>query len=292
MDTISDIMNWLREAAAFELFKIGASTFTLGTLMTLIVSTALLIYVTAQIKRLLINRIFPRYNLDKSISMSIATLTRYALIILGLIIIVQAAGIDLSTLSILIGALGIGIGLGLQNITNNFISGLIILFERPVKVGDRVEVGKVTGNIIKISARATTIVTNDNISIIVPNSDLINKEVINWSVNDHTIRCNFPVRVSYREDPQRIRQLLLEVAHETKGVLESPPSDVLLEAFDDSSFRFNLRIWTSEFTDRPGVLHSHLNYAIARKFKEHDVEIPFPQRDLHLRTGFDALPGV
>ena len=292
MDTISDIMNWLREAAAFELFKIGESTFTLGTLMTLIVSTALLIYVTAQIKRLLIYRILPRYNLDKSISMSIATLTRYALIVLGLIIIVQAAGIDLSTLSILIGALGIGIGLGLQNITNNFISGLIILFERPVKVGDRVEVGKVTGNIVKISARATTIVTNDNISIIVPNSDLINKEVINWSLNDHTIRCNFPVNVSYREDPQRIRQLLLEVAHNTKGVLESPPSDVLLESFEDSAMRFNLRVWTSEFTDRPGVLQSHLNYAIARKFKEHNVEIPFPQRDLHLRSGFDIRPGA
>jgi small-conductance mechanosensitive channel len=292
MDTISDIMNWLREAAALELFRLGESAFTLGTLMTLIVSTTLLFYVTAQIKRLLIYRILPRYNLDKSISMSIATLTRYALIVLGLIIIVQAAGIDLSTLSILIGALGIGIGLGLQNITNNFISGLIILFERPVNVGDRVEVGQVAGNIVKISARATTIVTNDNISIIVPNSDLINKEVINWSLNDYTIRCNFPVRVSYREDPQRIRQLLLEVAHETKGVLESPPSDVLLEAFDDSAFRFNLRVWTSEFTDRPGVLHSHLNYAIAKKFKAHNVEIPFPQRDLHLRTGFDPRPGA
>jgi len=289
MKPINEVIAWLQHIMSLELFTIGESTFTLGTLMMLLGSTILLVWVTGKIKQLLISRLFPKYHLERSMAHSIATLLRYALIILGLIIIVQASGIDLSTLSILIGALGIGIGLGLQNITNNFISGLIILFERPIKVGDRVEVDTVTGNIVSISARATTIVTNDNISIILPNSDFINRKVINWSLNDHTIRCNFHVHTSYKEDPQRIRNLLLEVARETDGVLDEPASDVLLEAFEDSALRFNLRVWTYKYTDRPGVLQSHLNYAIFEKFRKHGVEIPFPQRDLNLRSGFEFI---
>lgn len=289
MDAINEIFAWIHSASVFTLFTIGASKFTLGSLVTIAVSLFLLFYLAKKIKGLLIRRILPRYQIEQSAAHSIATLTHYAFVILGLIIVVQASGIDLSTLSILIGALGIGIGLGLQNITNNFISGLIILFERPIKVGDRVDVGNVAGNIVKISSRATTIVTNDNISIIVPNSDFINSKVINWSLADRTIRCNFPVFTSYREDPLRIKALLLEVAAETRGVLHDPPSDVLFEKFEEHGIRFNLRVWTAEYIDRPGVLQSQLYYAVFSKFRAHQVEIPYPQRDLHLRSGFAPL---
>ena len=124
------------------------------------------------------------------------------IIIIGSIVIIQSAGIDLSALSLLAGALGVGIGFGLQNITNNLVSGIIILFENPIKVGDRIEVGDISGDVVNISVRATTILTNDNISIIVPNSEFISNTVINWSHNDRNIRFNVPVGVSYNEDPK------------------------------------------------------------------------------------------
>ncbi|MBN2805052.1 MAG: mechanosensitive ion channel, partial [Prolixibacteraceae bacterium] len=195
--------------------------------------------------------------------------------------------IDLSAIGILIGALGIGIGFGLQNITNNFISGIIILFERPVKVGDRVEVDDLAGNIVKISARATTIITNDNIAVIVPNSDLTSKRVINWSHNNRNVRLQFPVGVSYKEDPEKIKMLLTEVALENQGVLTDPPPSVLFDSFGESSLDFVLMVWTAEFSDIPMVLKSQLYYAIFKKFKEHQIEIPYPQHDLHLKSGFE-----
>ena len=239
----------------------------------------------------MIKRIFPRYDLNVGVSQSIATIIRYILVIIGLFIIFQTSGIDLSAIGLLVGALGIGIGFGLQNITNNFISGIIILFERPVKVGDRIEVDDLAGNIVNISARATTIITNDNIAVIVPNSDLVSNRVINWSHNDRNVRLNFPVGVSYNEDPEKIKKLLLEVANANQGVLQKPPPDILFENFGDSSLEFNLRVWTDEYSDKPKVLKSQLYYSIFKKFKEHGVEIPYPQRDLHLKSGFtQALP--
>ncbi len=196
----------------------------------------------------------------------------------------QTVGLDLSAVTVLAGALGVGIGFGLQNITNNFVSGIIILFERPIKVGDRIEVGEVSGDVISISMRSTTIVTNDNISIIVPNSDFISSKVINWSHTDRNIRFNIPVGVSYNEDPEVIRKLLLEVADENKGILQQPKPDVLFKEYADSALVFILRIWTREYINRPDVLKSQIYYAAFKKFKEHNIEIPFPQRDLHIKN--------
>jgi small-conductance mechanosensitive channel len=273
-----------------ELLKVGGSPITPGSLFMIILSLFLLFYLTGKLHKLLIKRIFPRYNIDTAVGISIATLTRYLLIVIGLVIIFQTSGIDLTALGILFGALGIGIGFGLQNITSNFISGIIILFEKPVKIGDRVEVGEIVGNIVKISARATTIINNDNIAVVVPNSEFINSQVINWSLNSRDVRFNFPVGVSYKEDPQKIKRILLEVANANEGVLKSPKPDVLFDGFGESSLDFNLRIWTFEYSDRPKVLKSQLYYAIFEKFKEHGVEIPYPQRDLHLKSGFEDMP--
>jgi small-conductance mechanosensitive channel len=287
MNTFDKFINWFKPVWNFELFKLGESVFTTRTFLILIFSLFLLFYVTSHIRRLLVKRIFPRYDLNIGVSQSIATIIRYILVIIGLFIIFQTSGIDLSAIGLLVGALGIGIGFGLQNITNNFISGIIILFERPVKVGDRIEIDDLAGNIVTISARATTIITNDNIAVIVPNSDLVSNRVINWSHNDKNVRLNFPVGVSYKEDPEKIKKLLLEVANANTGVLQNPPPDVLFDNFGDSSLDFNLRVWTDEYSDKPKVLKSQLYYAIFKKFKEHGVEIPFPQRDLHLKSGFE-----
>lgn len=286
MDNFESILQWLNSFWNAELLKLGATPLTLKSLFIVIFSLILLIYLTAKLKNLLVRRVFPRYHLDIGISQSIATIIRYTLVTLGIYIIFQTSGIDLSALGLLIGALGIGIGFGLQNVTNNFISGIIILFERPIKVGDRVEMDDIIGTVESISARSTTIITNDNIGVIVPNSDFINERVINWSLNDRNVRFNFPVGVAYKEDPAVIRRLLIEVADENPGVLQNPKPDVLFEEFGDSSLNFNLRVWSQEYSDRPQVLKSQLYYAIFEKFKEHNIEIPFPQRDLHLKSGF------
>ena len=291
MNSPKELIEWLKTTWNLELFHLGENPFTTKTFLLLVLSLFLLFYISSKIRKILVNKIFPRYDLDIGVSQSIATIVRYLLIIIGLIIIFQTTGIDLSALGLLVGALGVGIGFGLQNITNNFISGLIILFERPIKVGDRIEIDDLAGNIVDISARATTIITNDNIAVIVPNSDFINSRVINWSHNNKQVRLNFPVGVSYNEDPEKIRILLEEVAKANSGVLSSPKPYVLFESYGDSSLNFNLLVWTSEFIDRPKILRSELYYEIFRKFKEHNVEIPFPQRDIHLKSGFEKVVG-
>jgi small-conductance mechanosensitive channel len=148
----------------------------------------------------------------------------------------------------------------------------------------------VAGDVVDISMRATTIVTNDNISIIVPNSEFISSTVINWSHTDRNVRFNFPVGVAYREGPERVRKLLLEIALENPGVLKDPKPDVLFTEFGDSALMFNLRVWTSEYINRPGVLKSQLYYEIAHRFKEAGIEIPFPQRDVHIKESPQGKP--
>lgn len=289
MNDYETILEWIKTIWNAELLKLGSSSLTIKSILIVIFSLFILIYLTSKLKKLLVNKVFPRYHLDSGVSQSIATIIRYTLVTLGIYIIFQTSGIDLSALGLLVGALGIGIGFGLQNVTNNFISGIIILFERPIKVGDRVEIDDILGSVVDISARSTTIVTNDNISVIVPNSDFINQRVINWSLNDRSVRLNFPVGVAYKEDPMKIRKLLLEVTDENPGVLQDPKPDVLFEEFGESSLNFNLRVWSKEYSDRPKVLKSQLYYAIFEKFKEHDIEIPFPQHDLHLKSGFQDV---
>ncbi len=246
----------------------------------------LLVFLSGKLKTIFVKQILSKYSDDIGVSQSIGTIIQYFFIIMGAFVVIQSSGINLGSLNVLAGALGVGIGFGLQNIANNFISGLIILFERPIKVGDRIEVGNVTGDVVKISSRASTVSTNDNISIIIPNSELINKQVINWSHNDRRIRYHVPVGVSYKEDPEFIRKVILEVADENKDVLKRPAPDVLFIGYGDSSIDFDLLIWTSSYIDKPIILRSQLYYEIFKKFKEHKIEIPFPQRDLHLKSGW------
>lgn len=219
------------------------------------------------------------------VSQSIGTIVKYFILVIGLLVVVQSSGIDLSALSILAGALGVGIGFGLQNITSNFISGIIILFERPIKVGDRIEIGEITGDVVKIASRATTIVTNDNISVIVPNSHFIDQQVINWSHNDRMVRFRFPVGVAYKEDPEKIKKILLEVADKNDSVHRKPEPAVIFDSYGDSALNFMLHIWTSDYIDRPFIIRSQLYYEIFKKFREEGIEIPFPQRDIHIRSG-------
>jgi small-conductance mechanosensitive channel len=286
---IGAFFEFIHEILSIKLFSIGESSLTIGLLFTLIFSVILLLFISEWIKKLLVNRILKKYHLEKGTRQSVGTIVKYILIIAGLFSILQTNGIDLSAFGILAGALGVGIGFGLQNITNNFISGLIILFEQPIKVGDRIEVGDITGDVIKISARSTTVVTNDNISVIIPNSQFIDGQVINWSHNDRKVRFNFPVGVSYKENPEKVKSVLMEVALNNPNVLKNPEPDILFEDFGDSSLNFNVRVWTSEYVSKPKVLKSQLYYDIFRRFSEENIEIPFPQRDIHIKSNGEKL---
>lgn len=290
MENPTDFLEWLEKLINQPLLKLGDSKLTLALLLTLGISFTVLFVGSEWIRRILVNKILTKRDIAIGTRESIGTIVKYILVLAGIFSILQTNGIDLSAFGVLAGAIGVGIGFGLQNITNNFISGLIILFEQPIKVGDRIEVGEVNGDVVKISSRATTIITNDNISIIVPNSKFIDSEVINWSHNEHRIRFNFPVGVSYKENPEKVKRILLEVANSNPGVLRSPESDVLFDSYGDNSINFNLRVWTTSYVNKPKVLRSELYYEIFRRFAEENIEIPFPQRDLHLRTGFENLP--
>ena len=183
---LNDLWEALTEIARFftvKLFSIGNSEITLITIVYLFISVILLNFFSNKLSKFIGNTVLKKYTTIPSTAQSVSTIIRYIFLVVGLMVIVQTAGIDLSALSILAGALGVGIGFGLQNITNNFISGIIILFEQPIKLGDRIEVGDIKGDVLKISARATTVVTNDNISVIVPNSEFISSTFINWSHN-------------------------------------------------------------------------------------------------------------
>lgn len=262
---------------------------TVGLLLTISIFIFVLFIAAEWIRRVLVNRVLRRYSLEMGTRQSVGKIVKYILIIAGLFSILQTNGIDLSAFGILAGALGVGIGFGLQNITNNFISGLIILFEQPIKVGDRIEVGEISGDVVSISARSTTVITNDNISVIIPNSRFIDSQVINWSNNERKVRFNFPVGVSYKEDPEKVKDVLMAVAMAHSSVLQNPGPDVLFDEFDDSSLNFTLRVWTIDYINKPKVLKSELYFEIFKRFKAENIEIPFPQRDIHIISGAEKL---
>ncbi|MCB0833517.1 MAG: mechanosensitive ion channel, partial [Bacteroidetes bacterium] len=264
----------------YPLMNLGDNSVTLGMVITVLSASIILYIVSGWIKHFLVEKFLHHRGLDVGVSQAIASLVRYVILFFGFMIIIQWTGIDLTALNVFAGAIGIGIGLGLQSIANNFISGLIILFGRPIKIGDRIEVGSIIGDVLAISPRASTILTNDNIAIIVPNSEFINSTVTNWSYTDRRIRFNVPVGVAYHSDPEAVRSLLINVALKHPGVLKEPAPDALLVEFGDSSLNFQLRVWTFEYINKPYILRSELNYEILKELRAQGIEIPFPQRDI------------
>ena len=223
----------------------------------------------------------PRYTMGR--------LSQYAIWALGIATALKELDTDLTALTVVAGALGIGVGFGLQNIVANFVAGFVLLFERPIKVNDRVTTESTEGNVVAINLRSTTIVTNDNIAIIVPNTEFISRTVINWSYGDTRVRIHVPVGVAYGSDLTLVTRTLLAVTHDCHGVLRDPPPMVLFKAFGDSSLDFELLAWL----DEPAMhyqLQSRLNFAIDAAFREQGISIPFPQRDVHV-VPLSAAPG-
>ena len=210
-------------------------------------------------------------------------LSNYVLLFVGSIIAFQVIGVDLSGLAVIFGFLSVGIGFGLQNLTSNFIAGLMLLFEQHIQVGDRITVGDTEGDVTEINIRSTTIRSLNNIAIVVPNSEFISSTVINWSHGDPKTPIEIDVGVSYNSDLETVIQCLKEAANEQPQVLRHPHPEVLHLGFGDSSWNMRLWAWVDSPQGRRRV-KSDIHCAIIKKFRSHQVEIPFPQRDLHVRT--------
>ena len=278
MQQTNGLIDFVMRILNYNLFPLGEAKITLLSFIYLIVFSILLFWVSRKLRDLLTNRILARTHLDIGAQTAIGTITRYFILFLGFLVIMQTVGINLTTLNVLAGAVGIGVGFGLQNVASNFISGLIILFERPVKVGDRIEVGKVTGKVVSIGARSTIVKTNDNISIIVPNSKFIAENVVNWTYDTRAPRVRFrvPVRVTYDSDIKLVEKLMLDVGKENEDVLQDPAPAVRLKDFADGAISLELWVWSKAKLHRKGVLISDLNFAILAKFREHGIDLYSP----------------
>jgi len=250
---------------------------------------AFLIVLAGAGRRFMRRRILERMSIDPGLKYALEVGIGYLVFILGLVIGLESVGLNLSSLAFLTGIIGVGVGFGLQNIVSNFVSGVILLVERPIKVGDRVEVGDLNGDIVRIAARSTWVRTNDNVVIIVPNSDFISNRVTNWTANDRRVRIRLPVSVSYSSDPPAVRAVLLHIADGLPAVLKDPKPDVVFLGFGDSSLDFELRVWTEDSLRTPQILKSDLYFRIFQAFTENGIEIPFPQRDIHVRS---VAPGA
>jgi len=231
----------------------------------------------------LVHRALSNQDIDPGLRSSIERFSRYIVLILGVLIALDSVGIKLGSLAALGAVLMVGIGFGLQNITSNFISGLIILLERPIKKGDLVEVGGTTGRVLDIHARSTVILTRDDIAIIVPNSEFISQQVVNQSFTGEKIRLKVHVGVAYGSDTEKVKNCLLKVAADCSSVLKDPAPSVLFKNFGDSSLDFVLRVWIDDVWHQEGIL-SDLRFVIDQRFKKENIEIPFPQTDLHFKS--------
>lgn len=283
----TELGEYLNRILNFVLFQIKETPVTVMSVLIFILFITAFIFLGVLTRRALNQRIFKKFKLDEGTSYTLSRITQYVIITIGALVAFQFLGIDLSGLAVIFGLLSVGIGFGLQNITANFMSGLIILFERPIRVGDRVMVGEIEGDIIEINIRSTNVRTVNNVSIIVPNSEFVSKDVVNYSHGDSTYRLDVNVGVSYNSDLETVLKALNEVAAENKMVLSSPQAEVHLVGFGDSSWNMQLRAWIGDVKDYPR-LRNELNQAIVEKFREYEVEIPFPQRDLHVRSSVDV----
>lgn len=259
----------------------GYSVLGLGKLLALLLGLWLAVRAMTGLIRA---RVLQAVGAAREVQDAIALLIQITLTALGVLVLLQAVGIDISSLAILVSVIGVGVGFGLQNIANNFISGIIILLERPVQIGDFVELGDLTGTVERIGIRSTEISTLDRITIIVPNAEFIDSKVINWSHGYPVSRLHIPLGVAYGSAIKQVRQVVLEAAKRHPRVLRYPKPQLWFEGFGDSALDFELLVWINE-PRLQARIKSDLYYLLEASLRHYQIEIPFPQRDLHVRTG-------
>jgi len=276
----------IRDAVAGVLtheLKFGQISITLGGVLLFFFSVWLALWVAKTVRFILQDEVLPKMSLPRGVGNSISSLTYYAMVILGLFVALAAAGFEVSQLAFVVGALGVGIGFGLQNVVNNFVSGLILMFERPIQPGDVVEVAGTSGKVREIGMRATTLITFEGADVVVPNGVLLNEKLINWTLSDMDRRIDVNVGVAYGSDPRQVLDLLTEVTVATPGIAAEPAPTVLFVGLGANSLDFGIRAWTNNFGEWVSI-RSELTVRVHDAIVAAGIEIPFPQRDLHLRS--------
>jgi len=280
---LTEFLTGIRDILELKLFTLQDDPVTILSLVIFFLSLAIVLFLGSFARRFLQSRFLNKFDIEPGLKYAMSRVAQYTIVVIGILISFQFVAIDLTSLAVIFGLLSVGIGFGLQNITANFISGLIIMFERPITVGDRVDVNGIEGDVMEISIRSTKILTMNNTSIIVPNTQFVENSVINFSHGDPTFRLHIYVGVSYSSNLDDVLQALNEVAYEHTKVMKLPKHQVHLTQFGDSSWDMELRVWIPEVKDRL-VIRNELNQAIVKKFNKMKIEIPFPQRDLHVRS--------
>jgi small-conductance mechanosensitive channel len=279
-DMLNGDVRWFLQWPLFTVGDVPVTTLFLIKCTIFLIALSLL---SRMVQKFMSNTVLSKTSIDRGRQYAIARGSRYVVFLLGLIVGLDTTGLNLRSLLVLGGALGVGVGFGLQNIVGNFVAGVVILWEGPVKVGDLIDVGNTVGEVVRIGARGTWVRTFDNEVIIVPNSEFVNNRVTNWTANDRTVRLSVPVGLSYDSDFERVRQLLEEIARLHAEVLVTPSPAVIVTGLGDSAVNVVLRV-TAGNAEHAALIKSDLLLEILRVFREQKIEMPFPQRDLHIRS--------
>ncbi|MFN3199757.1 MAG: mechanosensitive ion channel domain-containing protein [Bradymonadia bacterium] len=281
----------LLEWATSPLFMVGENEVSLWSLAQLAVWVVAAVYIGRLLQVFISDHLLDHFRVDRGLRDAIGTISRYIVVALGIALGLAAVGIGLGALAVVFGVIGIGIGFGLQNIASNFISGFILLIERPIRKGDFVQVGDMVGEVKNISARATIIETRDAVTVIVPNAEFVSGRVVNWTLGSgERVRSQVVVGVAYGTEVHLVRRLLLQAARAHPGVLKSPRPWVEMTGFGDSSLDFKLHVWTRRIRGLPGLI-SDLRQSVDALFREHEIEIPYPQRDINVRSAMQPPLG-
>jgi small-conductance mechanosensitive channel len=279
---LASVQEWFRAVLDWHWTR-GTLSISLGDVFAFVLIIFAAMMISRFVRFLLEEDVYPRTSLDRGVPSTISMLLNYLIIAVGVFIALAAAGIDLSNVALLAGALGVGIGFGRQDLVKNFISGLILVFERPMGVGDLIEINTLKGRVQQIGIRSSTVRTFDGAEVIIPNGELLSGQLVNWTLSDRQRRLSLPVGVAYGTDSQAVIDILLGLAEDHPAVTDDPEPAALFKGFGDSSLDFELRVWIADFNQGLRVA-SELRVAIDKALAEAGIEIPFPQRDVHVRS--------
>ena len=286
------LVGWLPAIETFMeqlAFTVGDSRFSLLMLVKFVVLCAIYLLLALWLAGFLEQRLKKSPHINISMQVGLAKISRVVLLFVAVMLALTEAGLNLSSLTVFGGALGVGLGFGLQKIVSNFISGFILLGDRSIRPGDVISVGTTYGWVKQLKARYIVVRNRDGVETLIPNENLVTTEVINWSYSDKRVRVRVPVQISYNDDPEEAMAIMLKSASVSPRVLKMPEPRVNLVEFADSGIALELRVWLTDPEEGIGSVRSLINLAIWRGFKEAGITIPFPQRDVHLRN-VDALP--
>ena len=274
----------------FRLFRVGGSDVTVSSLLVAAAILVVTVVLARLVRRLVAERLLARTHLAIGARYAVGRVVGYLVFFVGAMLTLNALGVNATSLAAFGAALGVGLGFGLQDIVKNFVAGIIVLLERPIMVGDRIQLEKIVGDVVEIRTRSTVVRTNDDVYLIVPNAKFISETVTNWSFRSNRVRVTVPVGVASQSNPREVEQALLAAAERSDNILRDPPPSVLFRAFGEYTLDFQLLCWTSVMLHKTPSLQSELNHLIWEELSRRGIEVPNPQRDLHIRSAEGLEP--